>query len=148
MTQLYYTKKFLPQHLKELQAAKRKTKRKHILQEDNDPSHGTRSTLNYAQLYRKRHEIQSLRHLDQSPDLNPMEAVWKFLKQRIRKRWWKTKEDLKKVLLEWAEISQEQIQAEIDKITERYACLVDNDDKDINPEIKPFFSREASPNVV
>ena len=45
MTQLYYIKKILPNHLRDLQEAERKTGRKHILQEDNDPSHGTRSIL-------------------------------------------------------------------------------------------------------
>ena len=132
MTQLYYVKKILPQHLKNLQEAERKTGRKHILQEDNDPSHGTRSSLNYAQLYRERHGIQSLYHPGQSPDLNPMEAVWNILKQRIRYERWKTKEDLKRVLLKaWDEIDQEEIQARIDEMPERCAWLVNNDGKGI-----------------
>ena len=132
MTQLYYTKKILPNHLQDLQEAERKTGRKHILQEDNDPSHGTRSTLNYAQLFRERHEIQSLYHPGQSPDLNPMEAVWNILKQRVRKEPWKTKEDLKRVLLEaWESIKQEEIQARINEMPERCAWLVNNGGKGI-----------------
>ena len=132
MTQLYYTKKILPKHLKDLQEAERKTGHKHILQEDNDPSHGTRSSLNYAQLFRERHGIDSLHHPGQSPDLNPMEAVWNILKQKVRKKKWKTKEDLKRVILEvWADISQEEIQARIDEMPERCAWLVNNSGKGI-----------------
>ena len=92
------------------QAITNKTGRKHILQEDNDPSHGTRSTLNYAQLFRERYEIQSLHHPGQSPDLNPMEAIWNILKQRVRKEPWKTKKDLKRVILKaWDLIELEEI---------------------------------------
>ena len=132
MTQLYYTKKILPKHLQDLQEAEHKTGRKHILQEDNDPSHGTRSSLNYAQLFRERHEIQSLHHPGQSPDLNPMKAVWNILKQRVRKRWWKTKEDLKRVILEeWEAIDEKEIQARIDEMPERCAWLVNNGGKGI-----------------
>ena len=132
MTQLYYVKKILPKHFKDLQEAERKTGRKHILQEDNDPSHGTRSSLNYAQLFRERYGIQSLHHPGQSPDLNPMEAVWNILKQRVREKPWKTKEDLKRVLLEaWDDIDQKEIQARIDEMPERCAWLVNNGGKGI-----------------
>lgn len=132
ITQLYYTKKILPNHLQDLQEAERKTSRKHILQKDNDPSHGTRSTLNYAQLFRERHKIQSLHHPNQSPDLNPMEAVWNILKQRVRKEPWKTKEDLKRVIFKaWDSIELEEIQARIDEMPERCAWLVNNGGKGI-----------------
>lgn len=132
MTQLYYTKHILSKHLKALQEAEEKTGRKHILQEDNDSSHGTRSTLNYAQLFRERHDIQSLNHPGQSPDLNLMEAVWNILKQRVRKRRWRTKDDLKRVLLEeWKEISQEEIQKRVEEMPERCAWLVNNGGKGI-----------------
>ena len=132
MTQLFYTKKILPSHLAEMQEVERKTGQKCILQEDNDPSHGTRSAVNYARAYKQRHNIQTLEHPAQSPDLNPMEAVWNILKQRVRRKKWKTKDDLKRVILEeWEGISLEEIQARVDEMPERCAWLVNNGGKGI-----------------
>ncbi|KAI4281633.1 MAG: hypothetical protein L6R38_003541 [Xanthoria sp. 2 TBL-2021] len=74
MTQLFYTKKVLPKLIEELRIAERKTGVPHLLQEDNDPSYRLKSRLNYVQLYRQRHGINTLQHPGQSPDLNPIEA--------------------------------------------------------------------------
>lgn len=119
MTQLFYAKKILPEHLKELQEVKQKTGRKAILQEDNDPSHGTCSIVNYAAAFKRKHNIKTLNHPAQLPDLNPIEAVWNILKQRVCCRKWKTKDDLKRVILEeWESISLEENEARIDEMPE------------------------------
>lgn len=132
MTQLYYTKKVLPHHIKELRKSEQKTGKHHILQEDNDPSHGTRSKLNYAQLHREKCAIQSLVHPAHSPDLNPIEAIWNILKQRVRQRYWYSMDELKRVILdEWNKISQAEIQARIKEMPYRCNLLVENGGKAI-----------------
>ena len=61
-----------------------------------------------------------------------MEAVWNILKQRVRKRKWYNKDDLKRVILEeWKDISQKEIQAKIDEMPERCVWLVNNSGKGI-----------------
>ena len=68
--------------------------------------------------------IKTLSHPESSPNLNPMEAVWNILKQRGCRRKWKTKDDLKRVIVEeWEDISLEEIQAKIDEMRERCAWL-------------------------
>ena len=136
MTNTFYTRNILPQYLKDLKAVKAKTGQKHLLQEDNDPSHGTRSTLNYAQLFRKKHDIKSHKHPGQSPDLNPQEAVWNILKQRIYHRQYRNNDELKAVIIEeWAKIIQEEIQTRIDKMKERCVWLVNEYGKAIKTSL-------------
>ena len=94
MTTKYYTEKLLPVLLKEIQLAK-SAGRRAILQEGNDPSHGTTGKCdNLAKTFKL------LKHPPQSPDLNPHQGIWNILKQRVRKRQWHTLEELKKVILE------------------------------------------------
>ncbi|KAF2177294.1 transposable element Tcb2 transposase, partial [Zopfia rhizophila CBS 207.26] len=83
------------------------------LQEDNDPSHGTRSDYNIAR------RLKDLNWIDtpiQSPDLNPMEAVRNILKQRVRMRRWEKPKQLKEVLQDrWSKITMEEV----------WACIAD-----------------------
>jgi transposase len=57
-----------------------------ILQEDNNPSHGTRSRDNVAKQLKDKAGIKLLIHPAQSPNLNPIEAIWGIIKQRIRQK--------------------------------------------------------------
>ena len=100
MTNKYYTETLLPVYLKVIQEAQAAGRRA-ILQEDNDPSHGTKGTGdNLARRFKQEHNIELLKHSAQSPDLNPSEGVWNILKPRVRKRQWNSIPELKKIILD------------------------------------------------
>ena len=48
MTQIFYTKHVLPVYIKRIKELEDRYERRFYLQEDNDPSHGTRSDHNVA----------------------------------------------------------------------------------------------------
>ena len=135
MTQLYYTKRLLPYYLEQIQEANRQGRRA-ILQEDNDPSHGTRSNkrkaLNPAQRFKNDNEIETLSHPARSPDLNPIEACWGILFTRVRKHTWNSIEEMKRIIEEeWKAIDQSEIQTRIQEMPERCARVVANGGKAI-----------------
>jgi transposase len=91
-----------------------------ILQEDNDPSHSTRSELDIAKQLKDSKWITILIQPAQSPDLNPIEAIWGILKQQTRRKRWNDLEQLKEVLQdEWSKITMQEIRARIMR------CLLD-----------------------
>lgn len=129
MTQKYYAENLLPRYIqfvKDLEA--RFPNRTWILQEDGDPSHGIRTNKGKDSLcttIRKENQINSLIHPAQSPDLNPIEGIWNILKQRVRRREWRTLEELKQILYdEWAKITIDEIRKRIDEMPIRCAELV------------------------
>ncbi|KAF2839856.1 hypothetical protein M501DRAFT_933278, partial [Patellaria atrata CBS 101060] len=84
MTQRFYAKEVLPLHLEYLRWLEAKYQRKFYFQEDNDPSHGTRSTNNACYKAKLASGVQLLDHPAQSPYLNPIEGIWNIIKQRLR----------------------------------------------------------------
>ena len=126
MTQKYYTDKILPQYVKEYQRCMAFVS-KAILQEDNDGSHDTFTRSNYAARYKRRYNIESLIHSANSPDLNPIEAIWNILKQSVRHYTWSNLDELRGILqLEWTLVTQEEIQARIEEMPWRCELLTRN----------------------
>lgn len=80
MTQEYYTNNVLPSYINNLHQARLQEPRSWLLQEDNDPSHGTKSKDSVAQNLREANWIVVIVHPAQSPDLNPIEGIWLILK--------------------------------------------------------------------
>ncbi|KAF2188512.1 hypothetical protein K469DRAFT_565954, partial [Zopfia rhizophila CBS 207.26] len=74
MTQKYYTKKLLPEYIQAINKSK-----SYYLQEDGDPSHGTKSFGNVAYNAKEMNWIDRIVHPAQSPDLNAIEGIWNIL---------------------------------------------------------------------
>ena len=59
-------------------------------------------------------DLWILLHPAQSPDLNPIEAIWQIIKQRLRGGTWKTVEEFKAAIQrEWDRITIAQIRRRI-----------------------------------
>jgi hypothetical protein len=120
MTQKFYTENILPQHLAHIEYLQQKYKHKILFQEDGDPSHGNRNpTSAPAQLKRASHTI-NLKHPAQSPDLNPIEAIWMIIKKRLRGGRWHTVAEFKAAIKrEWHRITLTQIRRRISEMQAR-----------------------------
>ena len=139
MTQKYYTEKLLPHYIKAInRAVDERPDFNWKLQEDNDPSHGTKTTKNVAYLLKKKHNILSIVHPAQSPDLNPVEGCWLILKERTKRRlyhpkpdeepWDRTTQHLKKILYQvWESIELKDVQKLIDEMPWRCKMMVEMD---------------------
>jgi hypothetical protein len=57
-----------------------------ILMEDGNAAHGLKSTTNPAYLWKKLHKIALLDWAANLPDMNPIEQIWRIVKQALRKR--------------------------------------------------------------
>ena len=113
MTQKYYAEHLLPNHIAHIKADEARGQAAY-LQEDNDPSHGTRSADNVAKRKKDQNNVQLIKQPAQSPDLNAAEAIWNVLKQKIPYYNWESIQDLKDVLEDIrASISLEQVRRRI-----------------------------------
>ena len=140
ITQQYYTDKLLPLHYRQIQAAYLHGRRA-TLQEDNDPSHGTKPNKqkkvpNVAQQFKNDHYIEELRHPAQSLDLNPCESVWNILFQRVRKEVWRTVPQLKQVLQQvWGQITLTEVRARIAETPARCQMIIDSGGKPVKSKL-------------
>ena len=130
MTQVYYTARLLPLYVAEMQSHRIQHGLDCMFQQDNDPSHGTRSYDNLPKRFLNRNWIAVLVHPPQSPDLSPIEACWNILKQRVRQRYfnWQTLDEFKKVVLEeWDRITLDEIRTRIEEMPLRCNEIVKRD---------------------
>ncbi|ORY08058.1 phosphoribosylformylglycinamidine cyclo-ligase-like protein [Clohesyomyces aquaticus] len=76
MTQAYYTKHLLPLYIEAIKKARQQDPSKNwLLQEDNDPSHGTRSSHNVVTAKKQEHQIKSLITAQRRTVLSPLQAA-------------------------------------------------------------------------
>jgi hypothetical protein len=94
-----------------------------IFQHDNDPKHTASSTIRWL----RDHNIFVLKWPPQSPDLNPIEHLWSYLKERIRNRpvQPKNKEELWEAFREeWSRIDPDFCAKLISTMPERIAAVL------------------------
>jgi len=90
MSMKFYVKNVLPKHIEHIHRLEARAGRTILLQEDNDGSHGTRSSENIAVDAKRNGHIKTLTHPANSPCLSPQEPVWRIMKQYLRGGRWKT----------------------------------------------------------
>jgi transposase len=86
--------------------------------EDGNSAHGHKSTNNCCAQYRTKHGIILIPHPSTSPDMNPIEKCWQWIKQSLhrRRRQPTTEAEMRQfVLEEWELIPQKWIDELIDK---------------------------------
>jgi hypothetical protein len=129
----YYTDNILPIYCNAYDSMKARADqlRQHVpgydcnafyLIEDNDSSHGTRNPTSLPAVYKLRRGVLTVLHPPNSPDLNPIEAIWNIIKNRVKEYLDSINSiaELKAALQrEWKAISQEQIQQRIDEMPGR-----------------------------
>ena len=126
MTQKYYTERLLPVYIDAIDRLKGRYGGTWFLQEDGDPSHGIRKE-GLAQQPKDRRNCQNITHPAQSPDLNPIEACWNILKNRLRRRVFFGDEDMRAAIQEeWDKITMEEIRKRISELPERCERLRNN----------------------
>lgn len=129
MTQIYYTDRLLPVYITAIQKLQTLYNHPFYLQEDGDPSHGIKKR-GPAQNARDKALIITHLHPSFSPDMNPIEAAWNILKQRLRQIQGlqsmeidELKETVQKV---WKSITIEEIRERIEDLPNRCSILVQN----------------------
>ena len=76
--------------------------------------------------------IVNLKHPAQSPDLNPIEAIWNIIKQRLRRRIFYSEEEIKEALQEeWSKVTMTEVRKRISQMPGRCSCLIRNGGKPI-----------------
>ena len=131
MTQKYYTERLLPIYIKAIQQARDQEPGPWVLQEDGDPSHGIRKE-GLARKLKDLNSIVNFKHPAQSPDLNPIEAIWNIIKQRLRQRIFYSDEEVKEALQEeWSKVTIDEIRKRILDMPARCLRLTKNGGKAI-----------------
>jgi hypothetical protein len=129
----YYTEKILPLYCDAIDKLRSQSDqlRSHIdperrynwyLQEDNDPSHGTRNPDSLPYRYKCWRGVATYKHPANSPDLNPIEGIWNIIKTRV-KQYLETIHsinDLKAALqAEWKKVRQEMVEERVIELPDR-----------------------------
>ena len=89
-----------------------------LFMEDGNAAHGHKSERNCCAKWRTAHGIILMPHPSTSPDMNPIEKCWRWIKQRLHRRQHQltNEEEMRAAVTEeWDAIPQEWINSLIDK---------------------------------
>ena len=137
MTQEYYCEHILPHYINAINEARlESSKHRGIsLVEDGDPSHGMRKAGLAAKM-RKEAWITNIEHPSNSPDLNPIEGIWLYIKGKLRKEVWNTMDELKALIQKlWDDMDQEEIRSRIREMPDRCRRLIESGGQPIKSEL-------------
>ena len=84
--QVDYVEQVLEAHMESIMEDMRAAGVEPILMEDGNAAHGMKTTKNPAARWKQAHGILLLDWASNSPDLNPIEQIWRIIKQALRKR--------------------------------------------------------------
>lgn len=94
------------------------------LQEDNDPKH----TSKRCKTWRAENQVQRLPWPSNSPDLNPIENVWSYMKSQIRGKSFRSAAALeRKIKTIWKHLSPEYAQSLVNSMSDRLNAVLRND---------------------
>ena len=97
-----------------------------IWQQDNDPKHTSHVVRAYLEGRERAGELEVLDWPSQSPDLNPIESLWKILDDAARDRHPSTEAKLFEILeSEWKKISVSQLLRLVDSMPRRCQAVID-----------------------
>ncbi|KAH6721846.1 hypothetical protein BKA61DRAFT_700793 [Leptodontidium sp. MPI-SDFR-AT-0119] len=131
ITQKYYTERLLLVYIDAVQKLRYTYGGSWYLQEDEDPSHGMRKE-GLARQLKELNWIENLKHPVQPPDLNPIEACWNIVKNRLRRRILYGDEDMRAAIQEeWDKVTMQEIRARISNMPGRCERLTKNGGKAI-----------------
>jgi hypothetical protein len=117
MTMDFYVKEILADHIKFIKKIEDQYHHVFEFTEDGDPSHGMRTYSNPAARLKRDSHIAIHKYPAQSPDLNPIEAVWNIIKQRLGGRKWASRDEFKAdIENEWKRVTQAQIRRRLSKM--------------------------------
>ena len=97
------------------------------LQQDNDPKHRSKKNQKYINRISEKEGFKIMEWPSQSPDLNPIENLWRYIKVRLRG---KPKSKSKDALLEninniWDNIPQSMFDTVIDSMPHRVKAVLE-----------------------
>ena len=91
--------RLLPVYIDAIQKARLKDPGNWLLQEDGDPSRSMRKEGLVRKL-KDKNWIVNLKYPVQSPDLNPIEAIWNIIKQWLHNHMFYSEQEVKDALQE------------------------------------------------
>ena len=92
-----------------------------IFQQDNDPKH----TSQYIKDYFIKKDVNLMEWASQSPDLNPIEHLWDYVKCEVRKRKPKNLKELEEFIIEiWKKINSELCKRLVRTMNDHVTCVL------------------------